>query len=70
MDLKSVTAVALAVLLSSGGALVITGCEKKGPAESAGEKVDRAVEDLKDAVDPPGPSREGRTVRSTAPSMT
>jgi hyperosmotically inducible protein len=28
--------------------LVITGCEEKGPAEKAGEKIDNAVENVKD----------------------
>lgn len=33
-------------------------CEKKGPAEEAGEKVDEVVEDVKDAVDPKGPAEK------------
>jgi hypothetical protein len=33
-------------------ALVLLGCpEKKGPMEKAGEKLDNAVDDVKDAVD-------------------
>ena len=32
-----------------------TGCEQKGPAEQVGRDLDRAVEDTKDAVNPPGP---------------
>lgn len=30
-------------------------CKEKGPAEKAGESVDEAVENVKDAVDPEGP---------------
>lgn len=30
-------------------------CEKKGPAEKAGESIDKAVEDVTDAVDKDGP---------------
>lgn len=30
-------------------------CREKGPAEKAGESVDKAVENVKDAVDPKGP---------------
>jgi hypothetical protein len=30
-------------------------CREKGPAEKAGEDVDRAIENVKDAVDPKGP---------------
>ena len=33
----------------------ITSCKPKGPAEKAGESVDKAVEKVKDAVDPKGP---------------
>ncbi len=36
-------------------AVSIVACKPKGPAEEAGEKVDSAVESLKDAVDPKGP---------------
>lgn len=43
-------AVALAVLLAAG--LALTGCpERDGPAERAGEEVDEAVDDMKDAID-------------------
>lgn len=30
-------------------------CTKKGPAEKAGESMDEAIENVKDAVDPKGP---------------
>lgn len=30
-------------------------CKEKGPAEKAGEGVDRAIEKVQDAVDPKGP---------------
>ncbi|MGC4016315.1 MAG: hypothetical protein QM755_17595 [Luteolibacter sp.] len=33
----------------------LVSCERKGPAEKAGEHIDKAVEDVKDAVDPKGP---------------
>jgi len=63
MTVSSVTIIILAVALLGGGAAGITGCVKKGPAERAGEKVDRAVEDLKDSIDPPGPAEKaGRAV--------
>ena len=32
-----------------------TGCESKGPAQQAGESLDRGVQNAKDAVNPPGP---------------
>ena len=44
-------------------ALVVTGCEKKGPAEQTGEKIDNAGQSIKDAIDPPGPAEKaGRAV--------
>ena len=33
----------------------VVSCREKGPAEKAGEHVDKAVEKVKDAVDPKGP---------------
>ena len=33
-----------------------TGCREKGPVEKAGEKVDEAIDKMKDAVDPKGPA--------------
>lgn len=33
----------------------VTSCKEKGPAEKAGENIDKAVENVKDAVDPKGP---------------
>lgn len=34
---------------------VATSCRKKGPAEKAGEKMDEAIENVKDSIDPKGP---------------
>jgi hypothetical protein len=45
-----------------GAVALGTGCHK-GPAEKAGEKVDDAVQKMKDTVDPPGPAEKaGRKV--------
>jgi len=38
--------------------LLITGWVQKGPAQRAGANIDRAVENMKDAVDPPGPAQK------------
>jgi hypothetical protein len=49
-----------------GTMLCITGCEAKGPAEKVGENVDRAAQDAKDVVVPPGPvEKAGRAVDRT-----
>jgi hypothetical protein len=43
--------------------LVLVGCEDKGPAEKAGESIDKGVQNAKDAVNPPGPvEKAGRAV--------
>jgi hypothetical protein len=42
-------------LLVMGGALVGVGCEREGPVEKAGKKVDQAVEGAKDTLNPEGP---------------
>jgi hypothetical protein len=42
-------------LLVMGGALVGVGCEREGPVEQAGKKVDQAVEQAKDKLNPEGP---------------
>jgi len=43
--------------------VVFAGCESKGPAEKAGESIDKGIQDAKDAVTPPGPTEKvGREV--------
>lgn len=37
---------------------MLTGCADEGPAEKAGAKVDEAVENVKDAIDPAGPAEK------------
>lgn len=50
-------------LLFAGAVALGSGCEPKGPAEKAGESVDRGIENVKDAVDPAGPvEKAGRSV--------
>jgi hypothetical protein len=47
----------------TGGATIITGCEREGPAERVGKDVDRAAEDMRDALHDPGPAeRAGKKV--------
>jgi hypothetical protein len=49
------------------GALAgLAGCEDKGPAEKAGESIDKGVQNAKDAITPPGPGEKlGRDVDKT-----
>ena len=44
--------------LAAAIALSFTGCEKKGPAEKAGEKIDRAGENVRDTLNPKGPAEK------------
>lgn len=44
------TARIVLVMLFAGTVLTVTGCEQKGPAEQAGEKIDDAAERSADAV--------------------
>jgi hypothetical protein len=39
-----------AVVLVCCGAFLMSSCEKKGPAEKAGEKIDDATEEVGDAI--------------------
>ena len=51
-----------AVLLL-GAVEVFAGCEAKGPAQRAGENVDKSVQKAKDTINPPGPvEKAGRSV--------
>lgn len=36
----------------------LSSCREKGPAERAGENLDKAAENIKDAVDPKGPAEK------------
>jgi hypothetical protein len=42
-------------LLVMGGAVIGVGCEREGSVEKAGKKVDQAVEEAKDKLNPEGP---------------
>ena len=53
----------LTTLLLAGAFATFAGCESKGPAEKAGESIDKGIQNAKDAVNPPGPGEKaGRDV--------
>jgi hypothetical protein len=58
VKIKRMTALVLLAALMSGGAGVVAGCRQEGPAERMGKDIDRAVEDAKDALNPPGPAEK------------
>lgn len=54
-----------------GGLLPLVGCQEEGPAERAGERVDKAARDVRDTINPPsGPAEAaGRKIDdATRPS--
>ena len=64
--IKKFLAFAITVLLS----VILLGCEKEGPMERAGESVDEAVEETKDAFTRDGPmERAGERVDETVEDM-
>ena len=55
--------VTLLAALLLGAVLTVAGCEAKGPAQQAGENFDKGVQNVKDAINPPGPSEKvGRSL--------
>jgi hypothetical protein len=62
--------VVASALLVLGGALVGVGCEREGAVEKAGKKVDQAVEDVKDKINPEGPvEKAGKQVDKAIDDM-
>lgn len=46
-----------------GAVVTLAGCESKGPAERAGESIDKGIQNAKDAINPPGPGEKaGRSL--------
>ncbi len=60
---KALSAVMMVGVLGAG-TMTMTACERhKGPAEKAGEKIDKAADNVADAIDPKGPAEKaGRAI--------
>jgi hypothetical protein len=55
--------VTMLVVALAGAGMTMSACEKKGPAQDAGEKLDKAKDKIDDAVNPKGPlEKAGRAV--------
>jgi hypothetical protein len=55
--------VVFASALLGGLVGTLAGCQPEGPAERAGQSIDRGVQKAKDALDPAGPAEKaGRAV--------
>jgi hypothetical protein len=51
------------LFLMFGALATFAGCEEKGPAQKAGESIDKGIKNATDAIDPAGPGEKaGRTV--------
>ncbi len=62
LDHGQIQALPIGALLL-GAVVMFAGCESKGPAERAGENIDKGVQNVKDAVNPPGDlEKAGRSV--------
>ncbi len=48
----------LAPVLAFGVAVLAAGCQEKGPAGKAGEKIDNAADKVKDKLDTRGPGEK------------
>ncbi|GAC1474746.1 MAG: hypothetical protein NVSMB9_25720 [Isosphaeraceae bacterium] len=60
---ESICRWALLGVLLPGALVGFAGCVSKGPAQQAGESIDRGVQNAKDAIIPPGPGEKvGRGV--------
>jgi hypothetical protein len=63
MTMKRNTQFFPAVALMLGAIISFAGCESKGPAEQAGEQIDKGVQNAKDAINAPGPlEKAGRAI--------
>jgi len=50
-------------VITIGICLGLTGCPKEGPAQRAGEKIDKAKDKVSDTVNPKGPAEKaGRSI--------
>jgi hypothetical protein len=55
------------LVLMLGALVAFAGCESKGPAEKAGESVDKGIQNAKDTVNPPGAGEKaGRALDKAA----
>ena len=63
MTTRNLSSISTLTALMLTGVLFTAGCESEGPAEKAGRKVDKSVQDAKDAINPPGPAaKAGRAL--------
>jgi hypothetical protein len=54
---KVTTALVFSLAVAVGGVL-LSSCEREGPAERTGEKIDESVNKMKEKLDPSGPAEK------------
>jgi len=54
---KLTTALMISLAVAVGGTF-LSSCKREGPAERAGEKMDKSVDKLKEKIDPSGPAEK------------
>ncbi len=63
MTKKGKYRLSLLAALLCGAVGTFAGCESKGPAQRAGENIDKGIQNAKDAINPPGPGEKaGRSL--------
>ena len=58
MTRKGKHRLAFPAALLFGVVATLAGCEPKGPAQRAGENIDKGIQNAKDAINPPGPAEK------------
>ncbi len=68
MTFRNVLATFVVVAVLALGGTAMTACERqKGPAEKAGEKIDKAADKVSDKINPKGPvEKAGRAIDRAA----
>ena len=61
---KELSTLVLVGILGSASAMMLACDKPKGPAEKAGEKMDKAIDNVSDAIDPKGPAEKAGRARS------
>jgi MT0933-like antitoxin protein len=63
MTMNQTAKLLLVGALSLGSFISLAGCESKGPAEQAGQQIDKGIQNAKDAINPPGTlEKAGRSI--------
>ena len=63
MKVRNALSSFLVVAVLSATTMMTAACERKGPGEKAGEKIDKATDKVADTINPKGPAEKaGRAI--------